>query len=204
MTTRPDNISAEKLPSPASLRRWGSFWLAVGLVLLGIAATFHVQTALFRAAAHATQGKVVHMAYADIWLNDLDRIVGRMLSSGRRSSAHEIRQRAAHYPIVEFTDHQGNTHRLRSPTSRQGDKYPNTIRREITAYGITFNGLPHDPLVNILFDPNNPQDFIIDDGAPWFIIVFMVLGVILTLFGLVCFFSVWQVRRQLRKSIETT
>jgi len=167
-------------------------------VLLGIAATFHIQTALFRASARATQGKVVYMDYADIWFNHIGNI------PSYRARPHATRRGAIHYPIVEFTDHQGNTHWLRSPTSRQGDKYPNRIPREVTAYGITFKGLPHDPLVNVLFDPNNPQDFIIDDGAPWFIILSMVLGILLTLFGLVCFFSVWQVRRQLRKSIKTT
>jgi len=200
MDKRADTNAAEKQSMVASLRRWAVVWLLVGLVLLSIPVYFYMASVVFKKTAYSTQGKVVHMAYADILINDIDWIAGRINGAGRKRSNEAIRKRAAHYPIVEFTDHLGSMHRLQSTTTRRGDSYPNTVRVEIKRFGRTFNVLPSQPLVTILFNPNNPQDFMIDDGQPWFVIVFMVSGIALVLFALICFISVWQVKNRIRKN----
>jgi len=175
----------DKLPTPALLRFWSLFYLAIGLIFLSMASYFIIQSILFKRNAYSTQGEVVNMVYADILHN---KILYFASAIGRRSGGriNSGRGAYAHYPVVEFTDQYGTEHRLQSPTSR-GGRYMKRIHicvpKDIIYKGIVFKNCTDTYTVSVLFDPHNPHHFMIDDAQPWFVIVYEVLGILLATFS---------------------
>jgi len=176
----------DKLPTSASLRFWSLFCLVAGLIFLSIASCFIIQSVLFKRNAYGAQGEVVNMVYADILHNKILYFASSIGARGGRRN--HSRNAYAHYPVVEFTDQYGTEHRLQSPTSR-GGRYMKRIHtcvpKDIIYKGIVFKNCVDTYTVSVLFSPHNPHHFMIDDGQPWFVIAYEVLGILLVIFSII-------------------